>query len=368
MLVYIMDCLFLINPASGGMEGQRLADTLNRDFSGCGHNIHAVFINQHNPMSQITSLAHGKKLVVIAGGDGTVSMLTGCLSMLDAPPPFAVIPLGTGNDLARNTGWFRIWNEGGLDAFFTALPLCSAESIDVWGIGPHHRFLCYAGTGLDARIISSVGRHRGAIPEGIKWETGRRFLTRVIYAVAAARHLISELIKGRKQRGTMHFSLKGEPVESVDLKATEELLMASIDSYAGGGCLNKKASRCDGIFEVYRLSSPAAYLKFLIRSRLGGKFTPKPDFQADCATLPEGRTIHMQIDGEPVEVSADKGNREVSLQRVIPILIPPDDLAARARIRKKSTAEEELKASISPVLPGAAAGKQMRDEKPCRKN
>jgi len=343
------------------MEGQRLADTLNRDFSGCGHNIHAVFINRHNPMSQVSSLSKGKEVIVLAGGDGTVSMLAGCLSMLDAPPPFAVIPLGTGNDLARNTGWFRIWREGGLDAFFTALPLCIAESIDVWGIGSEYRFLCYAGTGLDARIISFVDRHRAMFPATKRWELQRRFMTRLVYAAAAARHLSSELVKGRKQRGRMDFSLRGKHIDSVDLHATEVLLMASIDSYAGGGRLSRKASRSDGILEVYRFPSLLSYIKFLFKSRLGEKFRPEPDFRADCATLPDKRTLNMQLDGEPAKITSTSGNRTLSLHRVIPILIPPDDLAARARIRRQSRAEKEIKGKISPVLPGAASDNQIRN-------
>ncbi|KAK8649776.1 hypothetical protein V6N13_139436 [Hibiscus sabdariffa] len=48
--------------------------------------------------------------VVVAGGDGTVGWVLGCLGELhqkgrDPVPPVAVIPLGTGNDLSRSFGW-----------------------------------------------------------------------------------------------------------------------------------------------------------------------------------------------------------------------------------------------------------------------
>ncbi|OEL24668.1 Diacylglycerol kinase 7 [Dichanthelium oligosanthes] len=54
--------------------------------------------------------AREKMRIVVAGGDGTVGWMLGSLSDLykvkrEPVPPTGIIPLGTGNDLARSFGW-----------------------------------------------------------------------------------------------------------------------------------------------------------------------------------------------------------------------------------------------------------------------
>lgn len=49
-------------------------------------------------------------LFQVAGGDGTVGWVLGCLGELfvqnrEPVPPIGIIPLGTGNDLSRSFGW-----------------------------------------------------------------------------------------------------------------------------------------------------------------------------------------------------------------------------------------------------------------------
>lgn len=46
----------------------------------------------------------------VAGGDGSVGWVLGCLGSLhkqgrEPVPPVGIIPLGTGNDLSRSFGW-----------------------------------------------------------------------------------------------------------------------------------------------------------------------------------------------------------------------------------------------------------------------
>ena len=47
--------------------------------------------------------------MIIAGGDGTICSVMNYVKTIpkwvDQNPPFAIIPLGTGNDLSRSLGW-----------------------------------------------------------------------------------------------------------------------------------------------------------------------------------------------------------------------------------------------------------------------
>lgn len=337
------------------MEGRRLIDMLDSDLSGCGHNIHAVFINQNNINAQVTSLVSGKELVVIAGGDGTISRVVTCLSMLDSPPPFAILPMGTGNDLARNTGWFRIWHQGGIEAFFTALPLCKVESIDIWGFNNGPRFVCYAGIGIDADIISFIDRYRGSIPGSAQWKNWRRFMIRLLYCAATFKYTAYNLIKRKKRKGCIEFYLKGDLVKSIEHERAEGIIITSLDSYAGGGHLWGKACRHDGVFEVYRFTHLSSYIKFLLKSRMGDRFRPEPELRADRAVFLSMPALQVQIDGEPYTISPAGRISTISLQRAIPVLIPPHDLMAREKIRRKSMSKQEVKAEMSPMMPGTAA-------------
>lgn len=120
------------------------------------------------------AIAAGAEVVVAAGGDGTVRVVTA--EMAGTGIPVAVIPAGTGNLLARNLG-IPLGTEPALDVVFSGrdrrVDLVRIKGDDITPT----RFAVMAGMGLDAAIMSGTG---DSLKQRVGWAA---------YAVALVRHL-----------------------------------------------------------------------------------------------------------------------------------------------------------------------------------
>ena len=102
------------------------------------------------------ALGAGAQLIIVAGGDGTVRMVCGAAAKQGVP--VGVLPMGTGNLLARNLGISLNLTEA-LEIAFTGVE----QGIDLVSFtadttkGKHHSvFLVMAGLGMDAAIMTGV--------------------------------------------------------------------------------------------------------------------------------------------------------------------------------------------------------------------
>ncbi|TYI71293.1 hypothetical protein E1A91_D08G284500v1 [Gossypium mustelinum] len=114
--------VLFINPKSGGRNGSVLQDRLQHMISQEQvfdlHNVKPDefvryglgCLEKRAEKDNCAKETRKNIRVVVAGGDGTVGWVLGCLGVLHEKdqfpvPPVAIIPLGTGNDLARSFGW-----------------------------------------------------------------------------------------------------------------------------------------------------------------------------------------------------------------------------------------------------------------------
>ena len=72
--------------------------------------------------------------LLACGGDGTVGWVLSILDKIpiDPPPPVGVLPLGTGNDLARSLGWGGGYTDEPIPRILSALNKSTTCLMDRW--------------------------------------------------------------------------------------------------------------------------------------------------------------------------------------------------------------------------------------------
>ena len=145
------EAVIIGNPNSGRAadEGflERHADTLRRG----GLKVEVLNTEQPNHATELATKA-GDRLVIAAGGDGTVNEVVNGMSK---NATLGVLPLGTANVLARELG-IPLDAEGACKRILNGAPVRMDIGVakDVHGV--ERRFTLMAGMGFDANVVNEV--------------------------------------------------------------------------------------------------------------------------------------------------------------------------------------------------------------------
>jgi diacylglycerol kinase (ATP) len=78
--------------------------------------------------------------ILVCGGDGTVAWVLDAIEKqnYESPPPVAILPLGTGNDLSRVTRWggglSSVEGQGGICALLNDVDHAAVTVLDRWNV------------------------------------------------------------------------------------------------------------------------------------------------------------------------------------------------------------------------------------------
>jgi diacylglycerol kinase family enzyme len=219
---------FLINPVSGGGAGLQVYERLEEILESFGvkRDAWAAELAEAGRVGdQAEALLKGARKLIAVGGDGTIGEVLDRARRTRSGATIGLIPLGTGNDLGRALGVYRVYDSKGLVACLKRILRAPALPFDLWDAGQGAATVAsYLSAGLDAAVLRDFdrARKRGVV-------RGGALGNKLYYLKALAARAAWRFPPGTKAR----LETAGGAIE-LDLSGKCAVLAANIDSYAAG--------------------------------------------------------------------------------------------------------------------------------------
>lgn len=148
-----MPSLLIVNPVAREVAADRsLPDRMRSILQthGVACELHVTTAAGEAPAVVRESIRRGLSPIVVAGGDGTINEVVNGLA--DSDVPLGLIPVGTGNALARQIGL----KPGDIEGACRAIAAGRTRRMDLGCLNGRF-FASMAGVGLDAHVARRVG-------------------------------------------------------------------------------------------------------------------------------------------------------------------------------------------------------------------
>ncbi|XP_051778657.1 diacylglycerol kinase zeta isoform X4 [Erpetoichthys calabaricus] len=311
--------LVFVNPKSGGNQGAKMIQSFMWYL-----NPRQVFdLSQGGPREGLEMFRKVHNLRILAcGGDGTVGWILSILDQLqlNPQPPVAVLPLGTGNDLARTLNWGGGYTDEPVSKILSHVEDGNIVQLDRWNLHVHPNseasqeekdetaadklpldvFNNYFSLGFDAHVTLGFHESREANPE----KFNSRFRNKMFYAGTA----FSDFLMGSSKDLAKHIKVVCDGTDLTskiqDLKL-QCIVFLNIPRYCAGTMPWGNPSEHhdfepqrhdDGCIEVIGFTKTS-----LATLQVGGHGERLN--QCREVTLTTYKPIPMQVDGEPCKLA-----------------------------------------------------------------